>query len=277
MGKPRRGGIVGVAALAFALSAAARAQEADQKPPFVTTPPEVVSYMLRMASTARSDFVVDLGSGDGRIVIAAAREFGARGLGIELDETLVNESRRNAGAAGVSSRVEFVHGDVLLKDISRASVVTAYLLPWLMEKLQPRFLAELKPGTRIVSHAFTMPGWKPDRVETVRITERLQYHGESTRVFYWVVPAQVRGNWRANAPAAGGEWRIRVSQNFQEIELEGSAGGRPLSAMQARLTGTEIEWRAQNLVYGGRVEGARIVGELAGAGSRIPLVFERER
>jgi hypothetical protein len=189
----------------------------------------------------------------------------------------VGESRRNAAAAGVANRVEFVEGDVLLKDISRASVVTVYLLPWLMERLQPRFLQDLKPGTRIVSHAFTMPGWKPDRVETVRITERLQYHGETTRVLYWVVPAQVRGFWRASSPASGGEWRMRVGQNYQEIELEGTLSGRPLGFTQAVLNGTSIEWRAQNLRYTGRVEANRIVGELQSDTARTPLVFERER
>jgi precorrin-6B methylase 2 len=255
----------------------AHAQEVDQKPPFVTTPTEVVTHMLRMASTTNSDFVIDLGSGDGRIVIAAARQFGARGLGIELDGKLVIESRRNASAAGVAGRVEFVEGDVLVQDISRATVVTVYLLPWLMEKLQPRFLGELKPGTRIVSHAFTMPGWKPDRVDTVRITQRLQYHGESTRVFYWIVPSQVRGGWRASAANAGGDWRLRISQNYQELEIDGSVAGRPVTFTQPMLSGTAIEWRVQNQRYSGRVEGQRIVGEIVSGSARVPLTFERER
>ena len=141
------------AALVAALPLFAPAQEGEQRPPFVTTPSDVVMRMLRLAGAGPGDLVADLGSGDGRIVIAAARELGARGLGIELDPALVEKSRENAQAAGVADRVRFVQGDVLLADISQASVVTVYLLPQLMQKLQPRLLDELQPGSRIVSHA----------------------------------------------------------------------------------------------------------------------------
>jgi len=251
------------------------AQEPGEKPPFVTTPNEVVQHMLKVAGTSKTDFVIDLGSGDGRIVIAAARAYGARGLGIELDAKLVVDSRNNARSAGVAERVTFVHGDVLREEISRATVVTVYLLPWLMEKLQPRLLGELKPGTRVVSHAFTMPGWKPDRVDSVRITERLQYHGETTRVLMWIVPAQARGFWRAKA--AAGEWRIRINQNFQEIEIEGGLNGRAQAFAEATLSGTEIAWRSGGQRFTGRVNGPRISGELAAGAERVPMVFELER
>ena len=191
---------------AFALAAAAlaaRADEVDWRVPFITTPGEVVERMLELAGTGAADLVVDLGSGDGRIVIIAAQKFGARGLGVELDQRLVEKSRENARRAKVAERVSFVHGDVLAADISQASVVTVYLLPALIGQLQPRFIGELAPGTRIVSHAFSMVGWKPDRTQTVRLSKRHPGQGDESTLYLWIVPAEVRGVWR------GGGWQLR--------------------------------------------------------------------
>jgi precorrin-6B methylase 2 len=234
-------------ALVLGLAASvAMADENEWRPPFITTPPEVVEQMLAMAATRPGDLVVDLGSGDGRIVIAAARNFGARGMGIELDAALVEKSRNAARAAGVEDKVSFVHADVLVADISRATVVTVYLLPALMTKLQSRFLDELAPGTRIVSHAFTMTGWTPDAAETVRLKSRHPGQGDESRLHLWVVPADVRGVWR------GPELEVRIEQNYQKIEVQGVA--------RASLSGRDISWDG----FKGRVEGNRIVGELAG-------------
>jgi protein-L-isoaspartate O-methyltransferase len=224
----------------------ARGDETEWQPPFITTPPEVVERMLELAGTRPDDVVIDLGSGDGRIVIAAAQKFGARGLGIELDAALVEKSRKNARAAGVSNNVGFVQGDVLVADISRATVVTVYLLPALMAKLQSRFIDELAPGTRIVSHAFAMAGWAPDRSESVRLKERHRGQGDESTLHLWIVPADVRGVWR------GPDVRLRIEQNYQKIEIEGASA--------ASLSGRDIAWKG----FKGRVEGNRIVGELAG-------------
>jgi precorrin-6B methylase 2 len=253
--------------LACVWALAAWTQEGEQRPPFVTTPSDVVIGMLRLAGTGPADLVADLGSGDGRIVIAAAREFGARGLGIELDPRLVEKSRANAKAAAVAERVSFVHGDVLLADISKASVVTVYLLPQLIDRLQPRFLGELHPGTRIVSHAFVMTGWKPDRAETIRLAQRHPGQGDESTLYLWIVPANARGSWQ------GGEWRFQVAQNFQEIEVEGARDGRPAPVRSARLSGRDVSWDAAGEKFRGRVEGGRIVGELGGK----PLVLEKLR
>ena len=235
----------GALLLALASSLAA-ADELEWRPPFITTPPEVVERMLEMAGTRPDDLVVDLGSGDGRIVIAAAQKFGARGLGIELDGALVETSRRNARAAGVAERVSFLQGDALTADLSRASVVTVYLLPALIAKLQPRFIDELAPGTRIVSHAFAMAGWAPDAVADVTLKQRHSGQGDESRLHLWIVPADVRGVWRA--PGV----QVRIEQNYQRIEVEG--------ARSARISGREIYWDN----FRGRVEGERIVGELNG-------------
>ena len=233
--------------LAMALAASSlHADENEWRPPFITTPPEVVERMLALAGTRPDDLVIDLGSGDGRIVIAAAQKFGARGVGIELDGALVKKSRENAAHADVSGQASFVEGDVLVADISRATVVTVYLLPALMAQLQSRFIDELAPGTRIVSHAFGMAGWLPDRSETVRISQRHRGQGDESRLHLWVVPADVRGVWRA--PGV----QFRIEQSYQKIEVEGASG--------ARLSGRDIAWDG----FKGRVNGNRMVGELAG-------------
>ena len=254
--------LVASLALALALAAAAAAAQADEvewRVPFITTPGEVVERMLELAGTGAGDLVVDLGSGDGRIVIIAAQKYGARGLGIELDQRLVEKSRANARAANVADRVTFVQGDVLAADISQASVVTVYLLPSLIGQLQPRFIGELKPGTRIVSHAFSMTGWKPDATQTVRLAKRHPGQGDESTLHLWVVPAEVRGVWR------GGGLRLSIEQNYQEIDVEG--------ATKARLSGSEISWIGKDMEFRGRVEGDRIVGDLGGQ----PLVLTRRR
>ena len=239
------------AALAIAVvSSLVQAEESEWRPPFITTPPEVVERMLQMAGTRPDDLVIDLGSGDGRIVIAAAQKFGARGLGIELDAALVKKSRESAVVAGISEKVRFVQGDVLVADISKATVVTAYLLPALMVKLQSRFIDELAPGTRIVSHAFTMAGWAPDRTETVKLSGRHPGQGDESRLHLWVVPADVRGLWRADG------LQLRIEQNYQRIEIDG--------ASRASLSGREIAWQKDGMEFSGRVEGNRMVGELGG-------------
>jgi SAM-dependent methyltransferase len=223
--------------------------------------------MLRLAGAGPTDLVADLGSGDGRIVIAAARDFGARGLGIELDPGLVEKSRDNARAAKVADRVSFIHGNVLHADLSGASVVTLYLLPHLIDQLQPRLLDELRPGTRVVSHAFTMRGWKPDRAETMRVAASHPGQGDESTVFLWVVPAKARGEWQ------GSDWHFRIGQNFQEIEVEAARRGQAVPVSGARLVGREVSWQAAGMNFRGRIDGPRIDGELDGK----PLVLQKRR
>jgi SAM-dependent methyltransferase len=146
---------------------------------YVPTPQPVVDAMLELADVKRSDIVYDLGSGDGRIVITAAKRYGASGVGIEIDPALVEKARENAAAAGVSNRVRFVSQNLFTANISKASVVTLYLLQSINERLRPKLVRELKPGTRIVSHVFNMgPEWPPEKTITV----------ERSRVFLWSIP-----------------------------------------------------------------------------------------
>ena len=249
------------AALVLTLATSAVAEQTEWRPPFITTPPEVVERMLQLAETRADDLVVDLGSGDGRIVIAAAQKFGARALGIELDAALVEKSRQAASAAGASDKVSFVHGDVLTADISRATVVTVYLLPELMRKLQPRFIDELAPGTRIVSHAFSMAGWAPDRSDTIKLKERHAGQGDESRLHLWVVPANVRGLWRSP------EMQVRIEQNYQAIEVDG--------ASSATLSGRHIAWEVGGARFSGRVEGDRMTGEVFVMGASRPFELRR--
>ena len=230
-----------------AVACAARAQDTEWRVPFISTPDEVVERMLAFAHTGHDDFVVDLGSGDGRIVIAAARRFGARGLGIELDEALVRASRENARRAGVADQASFAQGDVLTADFSAATVVTLYLLPELIGRLQPRFLTDLKPGTRVISHAFRMTGWRPDASQTLQVAGPHPGQGDESTLYLWIVPAAVRGVW------AGGGMRVRIEQNYQEIDVEG--------ATEATLRGADIAWRSPAGRFRGRVEGDRIIGD----------------
>ena len=261
---------LGAALATLAIAGAAWAQDPDWRVPFITTPDDVVERMLALAGTGADDLVMDLGSGDGRIVIAAAKKFSARGLGVEIDAKLVAQSRENARRAGVSERVTFEEGDVLRADLARATVVTIYLLPFLIDKLQPRLLEQLRPGARIVTHAFPMIGWRPDRTETMRIAKQHQGQGDESRIFLWVVPAEVRGNWQ------GRDWRLRISQNFQEIEIEGEAGGQKLAVKEAKIEGTALSFSGEGFEFRGRAGAGRIVGELLRGGTAAPLVLTKQ-
>jgi len=227
--------------LILACSSSAFADENDWRVPFITTPGDVVERMLELAGTKSDDLVADLGSGDGRIVIAAARKYGARGLGIELDAKLVDVSRENARKAGVADRVSFVQGDVLEADFSKANVVTVYLLPNLISQLEPRLL-KLEPGTRIVSHSFRMESWRPDRSLTLPVTQSHPGQGDISTIYLWIVPPDVRGIWK------DGKKSVRIEQNYQDIEVDGTGG---------TLAGNVITWGN----FRGRVEGNRIVAD----------------
>ena len=256
-----------IAAVVSLSASSAAAQGAKARPLFVATPEEVVERMLRIAGTGPRDFVMDLGSGDGRIVIAAARDFGARGLGVDIDAELVDESRANARRAGVAERVAFEERDMFHMDLSRATVVTVYQLPSLLDRLQPRFLEQLRPGSRIVAHAFYMQGWKPDRTETVKHALRYGWHGDESTIYLWIVPARVRGDWQAK------DWRLRIRQKFQQITIEGEAFDLPLALKEARLEGAAIRFSGADFSFRGRVGADRISGKLARAGSVAPLVL----
>ncbi|MGC9972141.1 MAG: methyltransferase domain-containing protein [Bryobacteraceae bacterium] len=167
----------------WSLLAAAPAQQEDITPsldvPYVPTRPELVEQMLKLADVKKTDTVYDLGCGDGRIVIMAAEKFGARGVGVDLNPERVKEANENARKAGVADRVKFIEGNLFDADIHAATVVTLYLLPDVNLKLRPKLLKDLKPGTRVVSHAFDMGDWKPEK----------QIQADHSTLFLWTIPA----------------------------------------------------------------------------------------
>jgi SAM-dependent methyltransferase len=167
-----------VLSLALALAPWATAQQPNLDVPYVPTPPEVVDAMLKLANVGKGDVVYDLGCGDGRVVVTAAKEKGARGVGIDIDQERINEATENAEKAGVAGRVEFRRQDLFKADIHEATVVTLYLLPAINLKLRPKLWRDLKPGTRIVSHSFDMGDWKPEK--------KIEVNGEE--IFFWTVP-----------------------------------------------------------------------------------------
>ncbi|HEX6732121.1 MAG TPA: class I SAM-dependent methyltransferase [Pyrinomonadaceae bacterium] len=169
-------------AIAFitAISVSGQEPQLDRDVPYVPTPQTVVDEMLKLAAVTNRDVVYDLGSGDGRIVITAAKKYGARGVGVDIDPERVKEANANAVQAGVTDRVKFVEQDLFKTDLKEASVVTLYLLPAVNLKLRPKLWSELKPGTRVVSHRFDMGDWKPEK--TVEI--------DGSTIYYWVIPTK---------------------------------------------------------------------------------------
>jgi SAM-dependent methyltransferase len=188
--------------LALALLVAACAADAQQgeEVPFITSPDNVTLEMLRLAQVGPGDHVLDLGSGDGRIVILAAKKFGATGLGVEIDPRLVEVSKRNARDAGVADRVDFVQQDLFDTELGKATVITMYLLPEVNMQLRPKLLA-LKPGTRIVSHDWDLGDWKPQQTTVVPVPEKQVGIEKSSRVHLWVVPPQGCTAGLAESPA----------------------------------------------------------------------------
>jgi SAM-dependent methyltransferase len=224
------------AAMAFA---AALALAASEDVPYVVTPDNVTLAMLEAAKVGPSDRVIDLGSGDGRIVIVAAKRFGARGLGVEIVPKLVEESRENARRAGVDSRVQFKEQDLFATDLRDATVITMYLLPEVNLELRPKLLA-LVPGTRVVSHDWDMGDWKPDRTVTVDAPDKKIGLEKKSRVHLWVVPAQVAGVWCA------ADKRLEITQQYQQVKVNGQPG---------QVAGTAIDVPAGIAL---KLEGARL-------------------
>ena len=239
--------------------------------PYVATPQVTVDEMLRLANVGPQDFVLDLGSGDGRIVITAARKFGARGLGVDLDWRLVLQAEENARQAGVADRVSFLEQDLFKTDLGQATVITAYLLPFVMLRLRPALL-ELKPGTRIVSHDFDFGDWRPDQKTSIR-----------KNVFLWIVPARAAGRWQARLelPPVERLLELELSQRYQEVSGHARLNGVPSQVWETKLVGDRLSFvvvdstdreNEASFYFDGRVSGDVIEGQLTrgvGAGRSV--------
>jgi len=271
------------AAVALLAALPAMTRAADQHPhadvPYVPTPPAVVDAMLGLAGVGPEDHVIDLGSGDGRIVIAAAKQRGARGTGVEIDGALVGTARREAQREGVAERVEFKEQNLFTTDIGHASVVAMYLYPRLMLQLRPRLFAELRPGTRVVSHDFDMENWRPDERLTVPVPGK-PYGPPSSEVYLWIMPANAAGAWKGRSADGTGavDLELTLVQSFQMLDGSARVGGRPARLEGGRMRGdevrfmltTESEGRTPRHEFQGRVSGDTISGKvkLSGGGER---------
>jgi SAM-dependent methyltransferase len=238
--------------------ASALSQQMDEVP-FVTSPDNVTLEMLDMARVGPGDHVLDLGSGDGRIVIVAAKRFGATGLGVEIVPDLVQQSQRNAAAAGVADRVSFRVQDLFQTDLSPATVITMYLLPDVNLQLRPALLA-LKPGTRVVSHDYDMGDWKPDRTVVVPAPDKTVGREKVSSIHFWTVPAQVQGLWCGTELLRGAS--LQLSQRYQQFsgvlqfredsrELAGQIAGAKLSTPrgQAGELALQVEGGQMRLLH----------------------------
>jgi SAM-dependent methyltransferase len=255
-------------------SALALGQEAPKLDvPYVPTPEPVVAKMLEMADVKAGDVVYDLGCGDGRIVIAAVRDRGAaRGVGVDIDPQRIAESNENAKQAGVSDRVKFVTEDLFKMDFSEADVVAMYLLSSINERLRPTIL-ELRPGTRIVSHAFRMGDWEPDAQAQVA-------ESGGQNVYFWIVPAKVQGTWKweAQTPQGKKPVELSLSQKYQIISGTAKVGDVEYALTNAKLKGDQITFMLEPtedaqknaaMSYRGKIEGDSINGKMFASGAAV--------
>ena len=246
--------------------------------PYVPTPQIVVDRMLAMANVRNGDYLIDLGSGDGRIVVTAARRFGTRGFGVDLNPVRISEAEENARKEGVADKVSFMQKDLFQTDLSDATVITMYLLPRVNLDLRPRLL-KLKPGTRLVSHDFDMAEWKPDAQDEIEAKDKYGGAGGRSSIFFWVVPAPVQGRWQASVPVRGKDrtYEVDFAQSFQQFSGTVRVDGKSAKIERGSLKGPAIVFTATVDIDGvpvrhefaGTVDGEAMSGRVALNGARL--------
>lgn len=268
-------GIAGAALLALMPAHAAGDQPSV---PYVPTPQAVVDRMLAMANVTAADYLIDLGSGDGRIVVTAAKKYGTRGFGVDLNPVRIDEANENARRNRVADKVAFYQRNLFETDLSQATVITMYLLPRVNLQLRPTLL-ELKPGTRLVSHDFDMGDWQPDEHVRMDATDKFSGAGGDSDIYLWIVPAKVAGSWRTRLTAGGKpqSYDIRLEQKYQSVGGTVHVNGRPAQIQGATLRGAalsiaftaEVNGAPVKHRFSGRVDGGRITGEAMLSGDRL--------
>ncbi|UCE40744.1 MAG: class I SAM-dependent methyltransferase [Candidatus Aminicenantes bacterium] len=234
--------------------------------PYVPTPHEVVQEMLKMAKVGKNDYLYDLGCGDGRIVITAVKDTGCRGVGIDIDPQRIEESKNNAAEAGVTDKVKFLQQDLFEADFSKATVLTLYLLQTVNLELRPKILRVLKPGTRVVSHDFSMKDWEADKRTEVKLERR------SHSIYFWIVPANVSGTWNWISSKASGkdQYVLKLEQQFQKIKGTLYINGSGLSIARGELVGDKLQFtvgrmlegQTVRMLFSAKVKGNSIQGSL---------------
>ena len=264
----------------FFLATASSAFAADLKPskdagPYVPSPQSVVADMLKIAEVNAKDFVIDLGSGDGRIVLTAAKVFGAQGFGVEIKDELVRKSNEAASREGVADRVKFVKQDLFKTDISQATVLTMYLLPDTVNMLKDKLLTELRPGTRIISHDYPLTGWIPEKYVQMDLEDKVQISGVTTTLIYmYVVPAKVAGIWNAKMPPAISRQSATLELKQQLTRVNGSArlDGREVPLEDVKLSGTHLTFKmtGRRGEFSGQIKGNSIEGVFDTGSQKTP-------
>ena len=261
-----------VVALAACLAAAAASAQGDQAfvyDPFVPTPQSIVERMLSLAGVGAGDLVVDLGSGDGRIVIAAAKRFGARGLGVEIDRSLVAQAEAAARREGVADRVRFVARDLFDADLREATVLTLYLLPETNRKLLPKILAEMPAGARVVSHRFLVGDWQPEATVVVDAEDDWTAFHSGRDLHLFRVPARIAGEWVLEREGGAGALRLALGQTRRLTAGTATAGGARVDLERAAVDGRDIRFVVPGAGpfagdYAGTVDGDVMTGSLVG-------------
>jgi len=260
-------------------------QAADVRPsvPYVPTPQAVVDRMLAMGRVTAKDYLIDLGSGDGRIVVTAAKQFGTRGFGVDLNPVRISEANDNARRNNVTDKVTFYQRDLFETDLTQATVITMYLLPRVNIALRPKLL-ELKPGTRLVSHDFDMGDWKADEYVRMDAADKFSGAGGDSDIYLWIVPARIAGTWRVQLPVSGKPQTYEVSfeQQYQQFSGTARVNGRAVKIEGAKLRGDELTFSFAAEVNGvaikhefnGRVSGNEMTGQVALSGSRMAARVE---
>ncbi len=232
--------------------------------PYVPTPMNVVDAMLGLGAVGPDDYLIDLGSGDGRISIRAATRFGTQGMGVDLDDNLVGMARADAQKQGVADRATFAVRNLFDTDVSRATVVTAYLFQSINIRLRPMLFEQLKPGTRIVTHDFDFGDWRPDQKITIDVPDKA-YGPPRSDIMLWVMPANFAGNWQWSLPGTAG-YELRLEQKFQMPVGTVMVQGRPLRLGEVRIKGDVVSFTVTGEAgvqrYTGRIDGNRISGEV---------------
>jgi len=235
-----REALVSCALLALGMQAA---NAADASVPYVPTPQNVVDRMLEIAHVGPQDYLIDLGSGDGRIVVTAAEKYGARGFGVDLNPKRISEANDNARAAKVTDKVQFYERDLFETDLTSATVITMYLLPRVNLELRPKLL-ELKPGTRVVSHDFSMGDWKPERHEEVEAHDKYGGSGGRSDIYLWIVPAKVAGTWQSQLTLRGKpiDYELALEQQYQVVGGTVRIGRQNVKLQNVKLDGDQLSF-----------------------------------
>jgi SAM-dependent methyltransferase len=276
------------AAVLLVLAFSAPSWAVDASVPYVPTPQSVVERMLQMAQVGPGDYLIDLGSGDGRIIVTAAQKYGARGFGVDINSQRIREANDNAQKAGVTDKVAFYQRDLFETDLSDATVITMYLLPRVNLALRDKLL-NLKPGTRVVSHDFSMAEWTPDTFARLDVPDKYGGAEGQSDIYFWVIPARAAGNWQWQLPVRrkSVEYGVTLTQSYQTISGTARVAGRTARLENAKLNGEEISFTVSADIDGtpvrhefkGKVKGNAMTGAvtLSGANVQGELDWSAER